>query len=122
MQRIAHTLLLITCILALIAITYSFVQYFVHRDYLVFAIVPCNPVHESCFSGDGEITPLYYKEVQKPAYAIPACNVWKGECELLSCTPNELDCVETLCDASMGEECAVIENMESVEGIEDASE
>jgi hypothetical protein len=86
----------------------SSIRYFYLQDYEVHAYVECDPSTESCFAGDGEFTPIYYKEVIRPAYTIPACDIWEGECQPLTCSDGNPRCRTILCDPSI-EECAIAE-------------
>jgi|GEM_PF-2548559 len=75
----------------------AFYQFLIAENYIVFANVVCDPTQYSCFVGDGETTPMYYKEVARPASNIPSC-VWSGECAVDSCWEGEPLCEETYCE------------------------
>ena len=72
---------------------------------MVFANVSCEPNQESCFIGDGENTPQYYKTVSRKAYTIPFCDAWGGECAELNCAGNEACSVE-YCQPDEETECS----------------
>lgn len=86
----------------------AFYVFFLTRDYWVYANVPCDPSQYSCFIGDGEAAPQFYKIIEKKAYAIPPCDAWAGECYLLACslTDNENVCIETYCSPDSGDSCS----------------
>ena len=93
-------------VLTVLAVGTTFYKFYIARDYLVVAVMECDPEEAVCFIGDGEYTPEFYRVVSKPAYTIPACDAWAGECEPLTCTPEESLCQEAVCDSSMGDECS----------------
>ncbi len=73
-------------------------KYAVARDYIVVASVTCDPQRESCFIGDGENTPEFYKVIEKNAHSIPACDGWSDQCEELSCSDDDPNCEEYQCE------------------------
>ncbi len=100
-----HLLAALVCV-GIVSIAYGFWRICIMEDYLLFANVPCDPAVESCFVGDGENTPQFYTQVSKPAYSVPDCNAWNGECPVLGCEEGEARCQETTCDPATGEECS----------------
>ncbi len=78
-------------------------KYYLEKDYFVYANVSCQPTESSCFIGDGENTPLFYKSIAKKAYRIPACDGWKNECPELACETEDEDCTITYCDHELDE-------------------
>ncbi len=88
---------------SVLSIALAFNKYYIERDYFVYANVACQPDFNSCFIGDGENAPSFYKTIAKKAYLIPACDAWQDECTALSCdAPNE-ECIATYCDPDSGE-------------------
>jgi hypothetical protein len=84
----------------------SWAHYFVYKDYLIKANVPCDPTKFSCFVGDGGENPSFYKEVEKPAYEVPTCNAVVGTCAPLVCKVGDTKCTETYCTVGAGTECS----------------
>ncbi len=84
---------------AVLSIALAFYKFYIEKDYLIHAHVPCDPFVDPCFIGVEDETgaPQFYKEVQKMAYAIPACNGWKDACPPLACKPGEPLCTEIYC-------------------------
>lgn len=105
-MKIKH-ILLILVFASLVSIGISYWRVYIMQDYLVHGFVPCDPESESCYIGDTESQYEFYKEIVKPAYAIPACDAWADTCPLLSCSPGEEQCEEILCDADAGDECSL---------------
>ena len=97
-MRIKRFLLVFIVVGSLISTTVAVLRFYIIHDYIVFADVHCDPAIHSCFVGDGQTTPDYYSEVRVPAYLIPHCDGWKGECKELTCkeiAPNL--CSQTYC-------------------------
>ena|SRR3989338_3823607 len=84
---------------SVISASLAFYRFYVEKDYIVYANVPCDTALHSCFVGDGENTPDFYYEVNKKAFLIPSCDGWRGECSTLSCQDSEEGCLETFCEA-----------------------
>lgn len=102
-EHILSALLLVV----LLAGAAAFYRFYILRDYVVFATVPCDPAAESCFIGsDEEALPRFYKYIQMPANTLPRCNAANGECDFLSCTEGDESCSETLCDPETEEVCS----------------
>lgn len=80
----------------IIAAIAAFSHFIIFKNYIVFANVVCNPSEHSCFIGDGETTPVYFKEIARPAYSIPIC-AWRGECAIEDCMTKDLTCIEMYC-------------------------
>lgn len=94
---------------AAIAIGTAIWRFAIERDYLLYMNVPCDPATEEyCFEGDGENTPLAYKEIAKRASHVPACNGWADECSYLACEVDEQDCSITYCDPEDEEQTCVL--------------
>ncbi len=104
-SRIAILFILIG---SLASSVYALAQFGIMRTYPVIATVDCNPYFESCFVGDGEDTPEYYKIIEKMAANIPPCNSLNGDCNPLSCLRGEIDCKESTCVDS--DECYSVES------------
>lgn len=99
---------------------FSFVKYFVLKDYYIKVEVDCDPQKESCFvyvcdpQEDSEcpVNPeertSYYKFIDKKAKSIPLCSIDDIDCPVLVCSPEE-DCQEIVCGSDTvaeGEECS----------------
>jgi hypothetical protein len=92
-----RTLISVIFIASLLSILMAINHFYIQRNYYIYAQVPCDPYTHSCFIGDGEGSTRFYKEIQKMAYAIPACDGWKEACPPLRCEPGEQLCSETYC-------------------------
>lgn len=98
-------------VLAMLFILASYWKYFLQRDYIVIAELPCDPENESCFvhecdpSGE-ECDSLvdYYKFIEAKAYALPLCDPNLGclfedcredteDCRIIKCDPDQESCI-----------------------------
>lgn len=113
--KLAVYALIVLC--AGVAIAGAVWRFAIERDYLLYMNVPCDPsTEEYCFEGDGENTPLAYKEIAKRASHVPVCNGWADECPYLVCEEGEPECTVTYCDPEEGEStCIMPEEAPSLE-------
>lgn len=89
------------------AIISSIVNFYVLRNYMVYAEVSCNPDTHSCFIGDGVISPDFYSKVHKKAFLIESCDQWAGNCRELSCSLNDgAKCSQEYCSGIEGTTCS----------------
>jgi len=98
-------LILIIILASLISAGVAFYKFYIVRDYLVFANVPCDPVQHSCFIGNGQDTPQYYEKISKKANTIPVCNGWLDQCPELTCVQGDSSCTVEYCQSDTGDAC-----------------
>ena len=102
-----RTILVVIAIGLLTAAAGSFYNFYILRNYMIFAAVPCDSALHSCFIGDGVVTPTLYQKVYKKAYLVPACDAWAGKCPELDCTTgNGVGCVTEYCPQDSAEDCS----------------
>lgn len=100
--------LIVTIILAsVVSAGFAFYKFYIARDYFVFANVSCDPTLHSCFVGDGQDTPQYYKKISKRANTIPACDGWLDQCPVLTCVQEDQNCTIEYCETGTGDSCFV---------------
>lgn len=115
MTKKTKTLYLITLIILLFVVTFTFYKIFILHNYLVSYEVPCDPQIESCFviecdqetEEDCNIdnSEKYYKLVEKKAFNVIKCPAEDATC--LFCQKDEPGCTTTLCDSSIeGDICS----------------
>jgi len=90
---------------SLISAGVAFNKFYIARNYLVFANVPCDPNLHSCFVGDGDSAPKSYEKISRKANTIPVCNGWLNQCPELICAQNDSSCSIEYCDLSTGDAC-----------------
>lgn len=93
-------------------------KYFIDKEYLIYAEIPCDPATEICFvyhcdPGEEECTGIpeedttYYKKIERGAAFFPTCDPNEESCAISSCEKDSSDCVVTVCDVSDAEvECS----------------
>lgn len=97
---------------------FTYEKYFLNKEYLISAKIPCNPLEEVCFishcdaeanecTGIPEEDTVYYKKIEKPASDYPFCNPNTESCLIENCDVNDSNCVMTFCDVDNPElECS----------------
>lgn len=96
-MRLRAFLIFLIVVGAVVSSGLAWKRFYVDRNYYIYAQVPCDPLVNSCFIGEGTGASQYYKKIQKLAYLVPACNGWNEACPPLKCEPNEPQCKETYC-------------------------
>lgn len=132
MDKKTKILIVLFLVIVSVAISFSYKKYFLERDYLISAEVPCDPSLEICFIGycdseteECEEETFYYKRIEGIARSLPTCDPNYEDCPLLWCGKRgNHACVDISCDAE-SEECSspedfISEQNEDTEIEEDA--
>ena len=104
-------LLFILLPLCILAITGSYLRFFVTEDYVVEYEIECVPGSVSCFIGTDETTGelYYYSTVRKHAVDVrKECGTDITDCELAqTCNEGNRECSVTFCKTGLGE-CTIV--------------
>lgn len=101
----AKVLIAIIILASLLSAGMAFYKFYIVRDYFVFANVTCDSTLNSCFVGDGDNIPRYYKKISKVANTIQICNGWQDQCPELSCEQGDPNCTVEYCQHDTGDIC-----------------
>lgn len=123
MDKKSKILIAVFLVLILISVGITYWRIMVKKDYVVESQVDCDPYSEACFiwqcdpasteegeacTGDPEIDIWYYKIARRLAANIPLCDPETDEtCDPWTCTEEERDCQQILCDEVTGEDQGV---------------
>lgn len=95
-------------LLVLLSSLASYWKYFLQRDYIVIAELPCDPERESCFihecdpsEEECDLPVSYYKFIESKAYVLPPCDP-NIECSFEDCHRDSEDCRIIECDPDQG--------------------
>ncbi len=115
------------CITVAGAGAWQYHKLLVQQDFIVYDVIPCNPLEGSCFvylceEGDEDCDDTPYAKIEKHASDIAVCVPTSNEpCPALTCGPNDSMCEITMCseeNLEEGEECTVTEDYEVEEPID----
>lgn len=113
MDRKSKVLLIVLGLLIIWSVWATYDRVIIKRDYLISLQLPCDTVIESCFVSEfedeetGQMITDYYKIIEKPAYALPACQPADAEClSAVTCAPEEPNCQIIYCDPAEASEDA----------------
>lgn len=101
-NRGADVFLLIISVFIIVSIAVSWNQYYVKRDFKVYAKIPCEAASESCFVEECETSDprcneggtMKYKVLFKPAKEIPPLSCNDDNCEIIMCSEESLSDLE----------------------------
>lgn len=105
-MKVPQIVIWLTLLVSFISASVAFYKFYIVRDYIVLANVPCDSTLHSCFVGDGDNTPQSYEEISKVANTIPACNGWQDQCPELTCDQGSFGCTITYCQLGTGDSCS----------------
>jgi hypothetical protein len=124
MTLTSKIIMLVSLAVIIFTVWFKFSQYTVQENYILYALITCDPTTHNCFTTDcdpenEECDTSTYKKVEMTANAAPAC-VKENNCEEFACESDDPNCSETYCSEDTleeGERCT--ENTETIEETND---